>query len=211
MLRIYDDMKICFDNVFEPSLPANKEPCDLYLFNYHRTVFFHRDLGISYVVKGAKELSYRTNTPVILYAKMDVEGEISRSAIVVAGGRIIGVADSLSERGDERKALRVFRFGKVKFGVVVGRDPICAGIDNAFAAGAVGILHVTSDPFDLAYCRAYRAHNVLTGAGYFGLFADCAVFVDERIRLFGKSGTEEVAFQKQDRACCGNFLKISFD
>jgi len=205
-------MKVFFDNIVDGSLAAYHERYDLYLLNYHRTVFFHRRLGISYVVKEAKDLSIRTRSQVIIHAKMDVEGEICRSAIVIKDGIIVGVADSLSggETGSG-EALRVFRIGEEPVGVVVGKDMLFSGADNALAAGAAGIVHLTLDPFDLGYCKAYRAHSFLTGASYFGLFSDCAVFVDGKTHIFEKKGMMEIEFRKNERPFERKFLNVSFD
>lgn len=183
--------------------------CDLFLLLYKKTVYFHRYLGVSQIVKEAKNLSANTNASVFLYAKLNLEGDLYQSVLAFSGGRLVGVTDAVC--GGEGNALRLFPVQDVPIGVVVGRDIRYAGVDNFFYAGAKGVVHLTGGIFSKEDFGAYVSHARLTGGRYFGLFSDCAVYCDGKVRLLQTSALFEVDFSRVPTPGEKNLLRLSLE
>lgn len=203
-------MKAFFRNTDNASdiLALRRESSDIFVINYHKTLCFNLISGIPSAVRAAREVSLYTRSPVLLHGRLDIEGDAFLSTMVMKKGEIIGVGDCITNEGfTAGNALRMYELCGKKIGLAVDCDVFESGTDNFFYAGCGAVFHNTLSRFDKSYFASYKSHMRLSKGKYVGLFGDCVVEADKRLRIFPADGEAEIVVG--EIGPLKSFLKIS--
>jgi hypothetical protein len=160
-----------YDNARE-ILGISAQKADILMLNYHKVINFASCYAIPQVIKVVRGLSLEENCVVTLCAKLSIESDLFYSVVVFDGGLLLGISDSITERGyTQGKALKVYKTTRGDFGVSVGRDFCCAAAENVFSVGAQYILHQSLEDFSKEFYLSSTAHAHF-GANFAGLYKD---------------------------------------
>ena len=205
-------MIISYKNIYSLSeiSKVRSDDIDIIVLNYHNVLCFNMTIGVPLALNEARRLSLDSGAYVVMHAIMDIIGEKYVSTIFIKNGEVTGVADCISvgNKFVKGNALRAYEFGKTKIGLVVDDDIMYAGVDNLFAC-AGSIIHNTLSPIKKEHYAAYKSHIALGGGPYFGLFADCAFFVDKRLVLLPEEGVRCFNLPSKGRPVFRRMLHVS--
>lgn len=156
---------------------------DILLVNSDKTLQISSFYGVSEILGLFREISAEMNNTVFVFSRLEVEGELCNSCIVIEKGRFRGVADSITDeaclKGKSQKVLSNERFS---VGICIGRDFLYPASFATRCVGADFTLHATHEEFNCDYFAAVRGRNCFCKEKYISLYKDAIVVNDGGFR-----------------------------
>lgn len=178
-------MRILFKNAYSCSDILNIKPdFDVVSVNYYQTICFADEIGVPVFLRATMEVGRVRKIDILLHSRVIIDGEDFLATFFIHNGKISGISESLTnEKYARGNALRTYKIGGIRAGLVIDSDMLHSGVDNLFYSGAKVLFHNSLGDFNSDYFGAYKSHARLCQGIRVGLFRNCAVVYDDVFNL----------------------------
>lgn len=186
------------------------DTADIFLVNYQKTIIFATYYSIPEVIRISQYLSEVKNCIVMLCAKLIIEDDRYYSVVVFESGKLLGIADAISEEGYlQGKMQKIYRVKDNKIGVCVGSDFLQPGMDNQYLCGADIVIHICNEDFEKKHYRALKARSGFNSGQFISFYKDDVFVFDSYLKRINVGDNIYVKFSKESKRKLNGFLKVA--
>lgn len=183
---------------------------DIFLVNYQKDIIFATYYSIPEVIRTLRRLSEENSCAIMLCAKLIIEDDRYYSIIVFESGKLLGIADAISEEGYlQGKTQKIYIVKDKKIGVCVGSDFLQASVDNQYLFGADIVIHICNEDFDKRYYRALKARSGFKSGQFISFYKNDVFVFDNSLKRINVRDNIRVEFSKESKQKLCGFLKVA--
>lgn len=191
-------------------LSLSADNADIFLVNYQKTIVFATYYTIPEVIKIVRYLSESNDCVVMLCAKLIIEDDRYYSVIVFDNGKLLGIADAISEANFmQGKTQKIYAIKDKKIGVSVGCDFLQASVDNQYLCGADIVIHICNEDFDKRYYRAIKARSGFNMGKFISIYKTDVFVFDNYLKKFNVEDSINIEIREEFKRKLNGFLKVA--